>query len=311
MLLAAVITPWMHQGGRQFATVAASKDLPALLEWLGAACGRASISRYYARSLLLSALLILPLLLRRIHALRSSMGIGGLHAWKWDSWSNVMSQLAIGCMISGGMLWGLGAMLELAGAYTPKVSHPGSGVLFSKVLLPVVSASLIEEWLFRGLLLGLWLRYARPLVACLGSSLLFAFLHFLNPPEGMCITDPSQAFAGIQLLGKILRHFTDPLFFITDFATLFVVGLILAWARIRTGALWFPIGLHAGWIMVFKGYNLIYEGVPGHFLRPWGVGDSLRSGILPLCTLGLTAVICHFALRRFEKDDRSVSRASR
>jgi len=30
------------------------------------------------------------------------------------------------------------------------------------------------------------------------------------------------------------------------------------------------------------------------------VGDTLRSGLLPLLTLGLTAVICHFVLRRFE-----------
>jgi hypothetical protein len=30
------------------------------------------------------------------------------------------------------------------------------------------------------------------------------------------------------------------------------------------------------------------------------VGDTLRSGVLPLLTLGLTAVICHFVLKRFE-----------
>jgi hypothetical protein len=309
MVFAAVISPWMYQGGKQLALLAASKDLPALLEWLGAACGRATISRYYARSLLLCALVLLPLLLRRIHALRSSEGIGGMHDWNRVSRRDVVLQIAIGCIISGGMLWGLGAILEWIGAYVPKAIRPGPGILFSKVLIPVVSVSLIEEWLFRGLLLGLWLRYARPVVACLGSSLLFAFLHFLNSPDGMRIADPSHAFAGFQLLGQILMHFTDPLFFITDFATLSVVGLILAWARIRTGALWFPIGLHAGWILVFKGFNLMYQSVPDHFLRPWGVGESLRSGMLPMCTLGLTAVICHFAQRRFER--RSVSLASR
>jgi membrane protease YdiL (CAAX protease family) len=111
--------------------------------------------------------------------------------------------------------------------------------------------------------------------------------------------DPTHALAGFQRLGRIFLHFTDPLFFVTDFATLLGVGLILAWARVRTGALWFSIGLHAGWIMAFKGFNLLYQIVPGHPLRPWGVGESLRSGILPLLTLGLTAVICHFVLRRF------------
>ena len=38
--------------------------------------------------------------------------------------------------------------------------------------------------------------------------------------------------------------------------------------------------------MAFKAFNLFYQMVPGHPLRPWGVGDSLRSGILPLLTLG-------------------------
>jgi membrane protease YdiL (CAAX protease family) len=158
---------------------------------------------------------------------------------------------------------------------------------------------LLEEWLFRGLLLGLWLRSVRPATACLGTSLLFAFLHFMAPPDGTFIKDPAQVLAGFELLGKILLHFTDPLFFVTDFAALLAGGLILAWARVRTGALWFSIGLHAGWIMVFKGFNLLYQVIPGHPLHPWGVGDNLRSGILPLLTLGITAVICHFALRRF------------
>jgi hypothetical protein len=44
--------------------------------------------------------------------------------------------------------------------------------------------------------------------------------------------------------------------------------------------------------------------VDGHFLRPWGVGDSLRSGILPMLALGVTAIVCHFALKRFSRASR-------
>ena len=63
----------------------------------------------------------------------------------------------------------------------------------------------------------------------------------------------------LKLLGKILLHFTEPMFFITDFATLLAIGLILAWAVLRTGALWFSIGLHAGWIMSFKAFNILLQ----------------------------------------------------
>jgi len=154
-------------------------------------------------------------------------------------------------------------------------------------------------------LLGLWLRYARPALAVAGISLLFAFLHFLKPPDGVVITNPGSVFSGFELLGKILLHFTDPLFFVTDFSTLLVVGLILAWARVRTGALWFSIGLHAGWIFAFKNFNLVYQKIPGHPIFPWGVGDSLRSGLVPLMVLGLTAGVCYYALKAFSGVNRA------
>jgi membrane protease YdiL (CAAX protease family) len=163
---------------------------------------------------------------------------------------------------------------------------------------------LLEEWLFRGLLLGLWLKYTKPLAACLGTSLLFAFIHFLEPPAGMAIADPGSPWAGFELLGKIIFHFADPRFFVTDFATLFGIGMLLAWARLRTGALWFSIGLHGGWILAFKTYNLLYQDVETHPMHPWGIGDSLRSGLLPLATLMLTAVICQFAMPREAKAEK-------
>jgi membrane protease YdiL (CAAX protease family) len=299
LVLAAVVSPWLFRAGKHLAFTAEVSAMPAFLEWLGDACGRAKFGRYFNRAMLLSALFLLPVLLRRIRRLRSAAGLGATDSWSRLCWSSVAVQIVIGCVVAGGMLWGLGAILEVAGAYVPKPSPPSLGKLVSKVLIPAVAASLLEEWLFRGVLLGLWLRVARAAAAGIGSALLFAFLHFLEPPAGTVIADPGQAFAGFRLLGKILLHFTDPLFFVADFATLLAVGLILAWARVRTGSLWFSIGLHAGWIIVFKAFNLYYQTVPGHALYPWGVGESLRSGILPLVTLGITAAICHFALRSF------------
>jgi membrane protease YdiL (CAAX protease family) len=297
LMLAALLAPWVYQGGKWLAAEAAAKELPAILEWLGAACGRSKFVRFFDRTLMFSALLLLPLLFRRIHGLRAGKGddrAGGLRRVPLKS---AMGQIVVGCIISGGILWGLALMLDVIGAYGPKAAVPGFGKLLSKSLVPAVAAALIEEWLFRGVLLGLWLRYARPALAVAGISLLFAFLHFLTPPAGAVIADPGNAFSGFLLLEKILLHFTDPLFFVTDFSTLLLVGLILAWARVRTGALWFSIGLHAGWIFAFKNFNLVYQKIPGHPLFPWGVGDSLRSGLVPLATLGLTAVVCHYALR--------------
>lgn len=301
--MAGALTPWAWQGGKWLAATADARELPAMVEGLAASCGRAKIGRFFDRCLLLSALALLPLLLRRIRHLRREPGAVE-QARPRVSWPSAAAQIATGCVIAGGLLWGMGFILDAAGAYAPKLNPPAPGKLLPKIIIPAVAAPLVEEWLFRGLLLGLWLRFARPATACLGTSLVFAFVHFLKPPDGSVISDPSHPLAGFELLGKILLHFTDPLFFVTDFATLFVVGLILAWARVRTGALWFSIGLHAGWVAAFKGFNLLYRNVADHPLHPWGVGDSLRSGVLPLLALGVTAIVCHFALKRFSPASR-------
>lgn len=63
------------------------------------------------------------------------------------------------------------------------------------------------------------------------------------------------------------------------FATLFLIGWILADARLRTRSLFLPIGLHSGWIFV--------AGVVGKLTRretvilPW-LGTNLLIGLIPL-----------------------------
>lgn len=295
MLLAAALTPWLYQGGKGLAALTAERDLPAVVEWLGASCGRAKLGRYFDRSLLIAALLLLPVLWRRIRRIGSGSTRHGLRRIGWRAG---LVQAATAMVVAAGILGGLCLIIAWAGAIETKSAAPSAGRLVSRALLPAVGASVVEEWLFRGLLLGLWLRFAKPPGAAAGSALLFAFLHFLKPPPGRIIADPSHPLAGFELLGGVLLHYTDPQFLLVDFGVLVGVGCVLAWSRLRTGALWFPIGLHAGWIMVVKICNLLCERVPDHPLRPWWVGDSLRSGLLPLLTLLVTAGVSGLVLPR-------------
>jgi len=294
LLLAAALLPWVHIAGQDLAARAAAEELSGFMEWLGAAAGRGKYSRYFSRTLVFSALLLMPLLIWRLRSIqRPAAGAdttaslpatrSGLHpAW----------QAMVGFFLAGGLLWALGVMLVGAGAYTVSDNPPAAGKFLSKVLVPTVAASVIEEWLFRGLLLGTWLRIAKPAAACIGTSLVFAFVHFLEPPKGVVIAEPNAPLAGFELLGGILQNFADPRFFAAEFASLFAVGMILAWARIRTGRLWFSIGLHAGWIAAFKGFNLLHNLNVASPLHPWGIGESLRSGLMPLVTLAVTAAAC-------------------
>ena len=47
--------------------------------------------------------------------------------------------------------------------------------------------SLIEEFIFRGALLGIFLRSFRPFWAILLLSILFSALHFLQPPDDIAL----------------------------------------------------------------------------------------------------------------------------
>jgi membrane protease YdiL (CAAX protease family) len=67
------------------------------------------------------------------------------------------------------------------------------------------------------------------------------------------------------------------------FATLFLIGWILADARLRTRSLFLPIGMHSGWILI--------AGIVGKLTRHGKsmlplLGTNLLTGLLPLA-LGL------------------------
>ena len=148
------------------------------------------------------------------------------------------------------------------------------------VLGAAIAVPLIEEFFFRGLLLGTLLRALRPILATLITSAFFAVIHFLKAParSGEVVT----WFSGFRSIANSFAQFSDPTMLLALFATLFLIGWILADARLRTRSLFLPIGLHSGWILV--------AGVVGKLTRhstmlPW-LGTNLLIGLLPL-VLGL------------------------
>ena len=304
MVLAALWVPWLHGWGMGLAALAAERELPAVLEWLGGACGRADFGRYFNRALLGSALALLPLLrwrLRRIAARRkltdpALLPSAGVLARVGTGWRIGLAQWGVGLLLAGGLLWlmGLGLLWQDCFELRERPVKPIWWV--SRVLLPALGASMVEEWLFRGILLGLWLRVARPLQAALGTSLVFAVVHFLEPAPGVDAADPSAPWAGLLWVGAIVLRFASPEFFAAEFATLWVVGMVLAMARLRSGSLWLPMGLHAGWVAAFKSFNLLHQPAAGHAAGVW-VGENLRVGLVPLAVLLFTALLCHFLTR--------------
>ena len=200
MLLAAVIVPWICRAGTNLGEAAATKDLPAVLEWLGRSAAGAKFSRYYSRSLSLSALILLPFLFRRLRRLRArSLWIDGTK--RPVGWRCGWVQSAVGVAVAGGLLWVLGILLHHWGAYVPAPKAPGIGKLFWAAAVPAVGASLVEEWLFRGLLLGLWLRFARPLCRLPGHFAFFRVHPFHQTSARLDDCGPDFAMGGLRAAG--------------------------------------------------------------------------------------------------------------
>lgn len=297
VLLAAVLFPWIHGTGKNLAAEAAASELSPLLESIGKSAGKADIGTYFSRALYASVLLTLPFFLLRLRKIRRSMaGCGALPADPPLPWKTRLTHLFSAFVLAAGVLWLLGICLEAAGAFTPETKAVALGKVIRKSLSPALTAGIIEEFLFRGLLLGVWLRIAKPGKALLCVSAIFAFVHFLQPPAGAVLADPSSPMAGFRLLGLIFAHFANPQFIAAELLLLFTLGLLLGATRLRTSALWFPIGLHAGLVFAFKSFNMLHEQADSP-LRPLWIGETLRSGLFPLFTLILMGVVCHFTLR--------------
>ena len=305
LLGAAVFSPWLYMAGKSLAAHANANECSAFVEWLGAACDRAKLGRYFSRSLMLSALVLLPFLIKRVRRIGIEQGHGRIIELNKLGTKQATAQFILSAMIASGILWAFGMILVQAGAFIEDPNPVKSSRLLSKCLAPAIGVSFIEEWLFRGLVLGLWLRTHGPIKATIYSSLLFSFLHFLKPPGG--VPDPDSALAGFVLLWKVIAHFAKPEFFVGDFITLTVVGTILCWVTLRTRSLWFAIGLHAGWVFAYAAFNLYYNYAHSP-LHPWAVGLNLRSGVVPMFALILTAVLSHFVIRQLMCECRKKKR---
>jgi membrane protease YdiL (CAAX protease family) len=167
---------------------------------------------------------------------------------------------------------------------------------FGKVLLAAISVPFIEETFFRGIVLGILLRTGRKLLSVVAASALFAAVHFLKGSE----REPAIVTwtSGFQSIGAAFAGFADPIMVLAAFATLFLIGCILADARVLTRSLWLPIGLHAGWIFASGTFSWLAR--RQMVALPW-LGKNLLVGIIPLGLAAVTWIV----MRLWLKNDRA------
>lgn len=342
LLLGALLAPVLYAGGKWLAALLVSfkQGQTPVLGWLANKLTIHEFDSYYNRAFLVSALGLLWPFLKWMGISRDSLGL------KKNPLK--LADTLMGLLIAGGFLAFMGLVLLQLGAFTAKPNADWQSVL-TQATLAAIGASLLEEWIFRGLFLGIALRAAKPWKAIVFVSAFFSILHLMQAPDlnvkdrtirqelsvmrkerwtllatnhatdpakNDWITDPSMArfapskidaTAGFAMTAEIFRRHAQPALFLSEFLTLFAIGLILALARTRTASLWMPIGLHAGWIFM----NTLYMGTTlttramraGKFNLGTGdnaiplIGAQLKIGLLPLAVLALSSLAVLWWLR--------------
>jgi membrane protease YdiL (CAAX protease family) len=250
------------------------------LYWAGEACSQITalhflkgtdFQRYFARAILLSAFLLLFPVVRWI-GLRSLRDLGLSRNPVW--WRDV----AAGFVLAVAVTAVLGFIAIQFGIYTWKSHLPWD--LVARVFPTALIVAVVEEFLFRGAILGLVRQSITTVPAMVFVSALFSIVHFLRPVDGQILQ--VQWYSGFELLGKLFSRFSDPLLVGGGFVTLFVLGLLLAHSAVGTRSLWLPIGLHAGTVFGKMSFNKLTK----HLAEapPW-FGPELTIGLGSVVTL--------------------------
>lgn len=160
------------------------------------------------------------------------------------------------------------------------------------MLIASITVPFIEETFFRGIVLGVLLRTGRKYMAIFAVSAIFAAVHFLKAPERT--SEVVTWTSGFSSISHAFDQIGNEMMVVSALATLFVIGCIVADARVLTHSLWLSIGLHAGWIFGSGTFSRLAR--QQILALPW-IGKNMLVGIIPLGLAALTWVIMRIWLK--------------
>lgn len=152
----------------------------------------------------------------------------------------------------------------------------------ARVAINAMLVGTIEECLFRGIVLQIFLQDMRAWVAITVTSIAFSALHFLGGslvlPLGF---DPWVGFSAISIMMIPQGAAAAP-----EFVGIFLVSAVLSYAYIWGRSLYLPIGLHAGWVFTLQASRLLFT--RDRLAAPWFFGG----GLMVTGVLGIIMLIC-------------------
>ena len=249
--------------------------------------------RYFSRSVQISALLLLWPAFRWIGIRHlSELGIEKNLVWRRD--------LAAGFLIAFLPVLALGAGYFSTGVFEFRQDWEPSKLL--RFAGTAAAVSVLEEFLFRGVFLGLCLMAMGRVAAVWLSAVFFAAVHFLKTSR-QPMESPVTWLSGFEQLPLLFSSAPPWPLLGWGFASLVIAGLLLAWGTLRTRSLFLPIGLHAGWILGQQGMQVLgkFQPKPPESLLPWigpnVVSGAVPTGLAPLIVISATSLLVALYLR--------------
>jgi membrane protease YdiL (CAAX protease family) len=166
-------------------------------------------------------------------------------------------------------------------------------------LLLALLISLIEEPLFRGLLLVSLQKKLPVIPAIIISASYYAALHFLNSNTNIQAQD-LKIYSGFTLLTEAFTNLLNPAIF-SAFMALLMVGIFLGVLRTQVkSSLGFCIGCHTCWVWQIKMNKTLFN---TDFNSEYHYLVSSYDGVIgPLVTIWLLlAIISYFIVRHFKR----------
>ena len=268
VVLGALLAPPLYWGGNWLAN-------HGILTWLG----ETPFRKFFHRGLLIAAIALLWPTARWLQ-------VPGLHALGIAPNPRRWQDALVGFAASFLMMVALSAVL--LALEVVRLRHHVHAFDFVKIATSAVVVSILEEWLFRGAILGLLARSMHRYGALLITSALFSILHFLKPNDA-ATTQSVDWLSGFGLIPGSFAQFSQPWLVLGGFTTLFCMAWILGYSRFKTDSLWMAIGLHTGWVFGLMSFNKLTKRLIQDTL-PW-FGKDLAVGLGSVFVVFLTGVL--------------------
>ncbi len=286
LLSAAALAPVFYAGGKWLLRTSQDHgwDQIKSLSWFMVPLSKTEFHGYFDRAALLAALVGLWPLTKLLHLKRPEItGTVPLAAGA--------KQLLISFALATTLLLAMSAVCLWFGAC--KMSRNPAWLAIGAPLLSGLVVACMEEFLFRGAVLGILRRALSERGGVFWTTMLFAIVHFLKPPDHR-VSDGAEIIwsSGFLHLTRLFSGFGRWNDFVGEFLLLVGVGWVLARARLATGGLWASIGLHAGWVAGMKYFNQLTDTTKplrdGAF-TPWMIENHCKAIVSPV--VGLVPLI--------------------